>query len=234
MCYRHANQDNTVLIDSIWGSRMQATALLTNADDAVEHGRMNSTTARARRTTAYPASARSALRSATHDIHQRMHHHPALSRLAAGTISRDEYRRVLARSYGFYIIAEPALGFAGKLTDCLFLDLAELGMMPAAIAVLPRWAASAFGQHPSALIGARYVLLGASLGGKVMARAIAGRTGSDGAMPVRFLTGMGENDWKAFASRQETDLPDAASRKRAATAASAMFAAYENWMAWRE
>ena len=71
-----------------------------------------------------------ALRTATHDIHERMHRHPALARLAAGTIGCDEYRRVLARSYGFYAMAEPVLGLSGKLTDCIVQDLVELGMRP--------------------------------------------------------------------------------------------------------
>ena len=173
-----------------------------------------------------------ALRTATHDIHERMHRHPALSRLAAGTIGCDEYRRVLARSYGFYAMVEPVLGLSGKLTDCIVQDLVEMGMTPAAIYALPRCAPLAIGPGYAALIGARYVLLGASLGGKVMARAMAGRIGGDAAVPVRFLTGMGENDWKVFAAGLEENLPDAGSRTQAATAATAMFAAYEDWMAW--
>ncbi len=80
------------------------------------------------------------------------------------------------------------------------------------------------------MIGARYVLLGASLGGKVMARAIAGRTDGHAALPVRFLTGTGENDWKIFAAELEDNLPDAASRAAAAMAAKATFATYEDWM----
>lgn len=82
---------------------------------------------------AHPSGARMALQKATHDIHERMHRHPALARLAAGTIGCDEYRRVLARSYGFYAMAEPVLGLSGKLTDCIVQDLVELGMTPAAI-----------------------------------------------------------------------------------------------------
>lgn len=207
---------------------------LASVDIAIKRSHTNGTTAHLRRRNGQAMSARLALRSATHDIHERMHHHPALARLAAGTIGRDEYCRVLARSYGFYIMAEPALGLGGKLTDCLVADMTELGMTPAAIAALPRCTNLGCVQEHSALIGARYVLIGASLGGKVMARAIMGWTGGDGALPVRFLTGMSENDWKAFASGLETHLPDSASRSRAAKAATAMFAAYENWMAWDE
>lgn len=180
------------------------------------------------------STARTALRAATHDIHERMHHHPALSRLAAGTIKRDEYRRVLARSYGFYAMIEPALGLARNLTECLFNDLTTLGMTPAAIDDLPRCAPLAVGKGQAELIGARYVLLGASLGGKVMARAMAGRTDGHAALPVRFLTGMGDNEWNIFATDLEKNLPVTALRTRAVTAATAVFAAYEQWMTWHD
>ena len=124
-------------------------------------------------TTVRRSPARTALRATTHEIHERMHHHPALPRLAAGTIARDEYRHVLARSYGFYATVEPVIGLASTLTACLFGDLMELGMTPAAIDDLPRCAPLAIGQGQAELTGARYVLLGASPGGKVMARAMS-------------------------------------------------------------
>lgn len=181
-----------------------------------------------------PKSARHVLQLATHDIHERMHRHPALARLAAGTIGRDEYRRVLARSYGFYAMAELVLGVGGGLTQCLRDDLTELGLTPAAIDDLPRCAPLSIGRDRAELVGSRYVLLGASLGGKVMARAMAGRTDGHAALPAHFLTGMGESDWKIFASNLEANLPDSGSRTRAAKAASAVFAAYEEWMDWHE
>jgi heme oxygenase (biliverdin-IX-beta and delta-forming) len=181
-----------------------------------------------------PKSARHVLQTATHEIHERLHRHPVLSRLAAGTVDRDEYRCLLARSYGFYAVVEPMLGLAGRLTECLVQDLTELGVGAAAIEALPRCGLPPIGCDHAELIGARYVLLGASLGGKVMARAIAGRTDGHAALPVRFLTGMGESDWKAFAAKLEDNLPDAASQTAAATAAKTTFAAYEDWMTWYE
>lgn len=175
-------------------------------------------------------SARAALRAATHDVHERLHHHPALSRLAAGTIEVDEYRYVLARSYGFYAVVEPILGLAGHLTSLLVLDLADLGMDAAAVAALPRCALPPVACGHAA-IGATYVLLGASLGGKVMARALAGGACGTSALPVRFLTGTDAGDWTNFARALDANLPDTAARARAAMAAVSMFGAYENWMA---
>ena len=67
-----------------------------------------------------------------------------------------------------------------------------------------------------------------------MARAIAGRPDGDAALPVRFLTGTGDNEWKIFATGLEKNLPDTALRTRAAKAATAVFAAYEEWMTWHD
>jgi heme oxygenase (biliverdin-IX-beta and delta-forming) len=181
-----------------------------------------------------PKNARHELQSATQDVHERLHRHPGLSHLAAGTVDRDEYRCLLARSFGFYAVVEPMLGLAGRLTECLVQDLTELGVDAAAIDALPLCDRPRIGCDPAAMIGARYVLLGASLGGKVMARAIASRNDGRAALPVRFLTGMGENDWKVFAAELEDNLPNAASRTAAAIAARATFAAYEEWMTWYE
>ncbi len=71
---------------------------------------------------------RSALRTATCDIHERRHCHPALSRLAASTADPDGYRHLPARSYGFYAVDEPMLGVGGGLTGCLVWDLPEAGL----------------------------------------------------------------------------------------------------------
>ena len=46
------------------------------------------------------------------------------------------------------------------------------------------------------------------------------------ALPTRFLTGSGDNDWKVFVAKLKAALPDGASRSRAAVAATATFAAY--------
>jgi heme oxygenase len=163
-----------------------------------------------------------------------MHHHPGLARLAAGSIGRDEYCRFLARSYGFYAMVEPVAGLPGRLTGCLVRDLADLGLTAAAISALPRCMTVKIADGHSEMIGARYVLLGASLGGKVMAKAIARQHGGNAKLPTWFLTGSGDNDWKGFVSELEAALPDVASRSRAALAANATFAAYEEWMACNE
>jgi heme oxygenase len=179
-------------------------------------------------------TARHMLRLATHDIHERLHRHPALVRLAAGTIKKDEYRLVLARSYGFYAMAEPALGLSGQSTANLRADLADLDMRSSECDALPRCAPFALGQELPELIGGQYVLLGASLGGTVMARAIARHTDGYAALPVRFLTAMDNQSWTRFSADLEYKLSNVALRARASRAAATVFAAYEDWMTWHE
>ena len=55
-----------------------------------------------------PAILRDALRAATADVHERLHHHIAFARVQAGTIERDDYIKLLSRLYGFYNAFEAA------------------------------------------------------------------------------------------------------------------------------
>lgn len=71
---------------------------------------------------------RSGLRTATGDIHERRHRHPALSRRAASTADRDEYRLLLGHTYGFHTVVDPMLGVGGGLTGCLVWGLPEPGL----------------------------------------------------------------------------------------------------------
>lgn len=205
----------------------------TTPDVAVAHRFAKKGMVPARANPDAPGAARLALRTATHVVHQRMHRHPGFARLAAGVIGRGEYCRLLARSFGFLAVAESLAGLSDSRSECLARDLADLGLTADDISALPRCKPMQIGGQRADLIGAQYVLIGASLGGKVMAKAIGGRHGKD-ALPMRFLTGLGENDWKVFASDLEASLPDTDSRKQAAAAATATFAAYEDWMTWDE
>jgi len=82
----------------------------------------------ARQTSAPTPRSCSALRTATCDIHERRHRHPALSRRAANTADRDGYRHLLSHTYAFYAVDEPMLGVGGELTGCLVWDLPEPGL----------------------------------------------------------------------------------------------------------
>jgi hypothetical protein len=82
----------------------------------------------ARQTSAPTPRSRSALRTATCDIHERRHRHPALSRRAANTADRDGYRHLPARSYGFYAVVDPMPSVGGELAGCLVWDMPEPGL----------------------------------------------------------------------------------------------------------
>ena len=174
--------------------------------------------------------ARSILRAATDDNHERMHQHAGFALLAAGTIDRTAYRRLLARSYGFYAMAERLIERADDSVCRLADDLAELGLTDQAIAGLPHCPPPAIGGAEAERIGAAYVLLGASLGGKVMARSIAREAPTRGSLPTRFLAGDDNAAWKDFVARLDVLLPDSRARATAARAAVTMFAAFETWM----
>ncbi|VXD07966.1 hypothetical protein SPHINGOT1_80277 [Sphingomonas sp. T1] len=68
---------------------------------------------------------RSGLRTATGNIHERRHRHSVLSRRAASTADRDEYRLLLGHTYGFHTVVDPMLGVGGGLTGCLVWNLPE-------------------------------------------------------------------------------------------------------------
>jgi hypothetical protein len=83
---------------------------------------------RARQSSVPTPRGRSALRTATCDIHERPHRHPVLSRVAANTADRDGYRHLPARSYGFYAVVDPMASVGGELAGCLVWDMPEPGL----------------------------------------------------------------------------------------------------------
>ena len=82
---------------------------------------------RARQSSVPTPRGRSALRTATCDIHERLHRYPALSRRAANTADRDQYQ-LLGHTYGFHTVVGPVLSVGGGLTGCLVWDLPEPGL----------------------------------------------------------------------------------------------------------
>jgi heme oxygenase (biliverdin-IX-beta and delta-forming) len=179
------------------------------------------------------ASARATLRAATDDVHERMHAHSGYRALASGGMQTDAYRRLLARSYGFYLPIEGKLS-RGRDRSCrLQADLLALGMTPAAIDALPICIAlSPLDSRPKAL-GAAYVVEGAALGGQVLARGLISNAASL-ALPATFLLGDGENGgrrWRDFIAELEEELSGSGELEAAAQSARATFATFETWMA---
>lgn len=178
-------------------------------------------------------SARETLRAATDDTHMRMHAHSGYRTLASGVIQADAYRRLLARSYGFYLPIEVQLARGLVRSSRLEADLVSLGMTAQSVDALPLCRdLSPLDSVPQAL-GAAYVLEGAALGGLAMARALISKAHGS-APPTAFLLGDGENGgprWRNFIVELEAGLLGVFELEVAAQSARATFVAFETWMA---
>ena len=181
------------------------------------------------------------LREVTRDAHERMHSHDGFAAAAAGAISPQDYRDLLARLYGFHAAFDAAMTRApAALADELDLpqrrragligqDLAGLGADVAGLPLCDEMPAMrSVGDH----LGALYVVEGSTLGGVVIARALEPAFGEN----RRFYLGHGDEHgrlWRGFVARLDRldGQAEAADAERAALAA---FAAFERWMsAWR-
>ena len=185
---------------------------------------------------------RERLRAATQAAHERLHGHDGFAAAAAGTIAPADYRDLLARLYGFHAAFDAQMTRApAALADEL--DLPERGRAGLIAADLAGLGAEASrlplcGDMPAfegegACLGALYVVEGSTLGGLVIARALAPAVGEN----RRFFLGhCGEHGrlWRRFVAR--LDRLDAEPEEAGAAEAAALeaFAAFERWMApWR-
>lgn len=185
-------------------------------------------------------SARDMLRTATRETHERLHEHPRLKPLAEGTIGLREYRDLLARLYGFHQAVDAAFArqadiapfnvAARRKAPLLREDLLALGLDAAGIGNLPLCRDLPPLDSAAALCGCAYVVEGSTLGGRVLAQAVAPLLGQ-GIEGRRFLLGYGEQHgamWRTFTRTLEA-VPQ---RERVAMTAAAVatFAVYESWI----
>jgi heme oxygenase (biliverdin-IX-beta and delta-forming) len=192
------------------------------------------------------SSLRALLRAATTAAHERMHAHAGFAAAAAGTIGVRDYRRLLARVYGFHRPFEAAAREAAASSGCdfdvegcarlpaLLADLKMLGLDSEAIARLPLWAPSYSLASEAALLGALYVLEGSTLGGAQIARALQGVVGDEAGDGRRFFLGRGDQRssmWRDFLARLESLSEDPKSSEQAIGAAVATFEDFDVWMA---
>ncbi len=175
------------------------------------------------------------LRQATAPAHVALEHELDWAPRVA---TREGYRSLLARLYGFHRSWEPAIGAAlsdGAFFDArrrvaaLARDLAFLGLPPERIDGLPTAPAPAL-PGPAAAMGALYVLEGSTLGGKVIGRHVAATHGfaEDG---LAYYTAHGPRTgamWGAFRSRLDTYGGEAGT---VVAAANGTFDAMRRWLA---
>ncbi|WP_428542093.1 biliverdin-producing heme oxygenase [Rhodopila sp.] len=191
-----------------------------------------------------PDSARAVLRRATDAAHARLHHAPAFARLAAGRIDLAEYRRLLARLWGFHHPIEHRLRAAPWPTAAAVLlpqrrrahllhqDLRDLGLQPNQIADLPRVPLDRLPALTDAarFLGCLYVREGATLGGRLLAAALDPLLGPAAVSGRRFLLGS-RNDpalWRLLCEALETVEPN--HRDGLIAGARESFAALEAWL----
>ena len=185
--------------------------------------------------------ARDALRRATQDIHERLHGHIVFRRLLDRSITRDEYRALLARLYGFHRPLETALSAHADVrpdlemgrrrrAHLLVADLKALGLGDADIAVLPFAAMPPRLDDPSRFLGCLYVREGAMIGGRMLAGRIIDLLGS-GRNGRRFFAGSDSDPalWRPCCAALEA--PGEAGHVEAMTAAAhETFQFFESWI----
>lgn len=174
---------------------------------------------------------RDALRTATADVHARLHRHSGLAAVAGGRIDREAYRRLLSRLYGFYLPFEAVAAIEPLRSGWLASDLAAFDTPQSQLCaigcctVLPRL------DSAEARVGAMYVVEGSALGGRGLARHLSGLIGADTLAGRRFFASDGADTgrvWRAFG--ESLGAVPAAGRSTVIDAAVATFCCFETWM----
>jgi heme oxygenase len=184
------------------------------------------------------------LRIATQDVHARLHHHPGLSAVAAGTISMRAYGNLLSRLWGFHrafedILANPPAGLDFDPRDraragMLEADLIDLGHDRQAIGRLPVCAFLYRPRLAAEFMGALYVVEGSTMGGAQLARALAPLFDGAGEMGRRFFLGYGARNgamWRDFVDRLDRLAGNEELEVAATRGAVATFNDFERWVA---
>ena len=175
-----------------------------------------------------------ALRSATKNVHERLHGHRGLAAVQAGTIDIVDYTALLRRLYGFHRPFEVAMRAAPHRTTWLESDLAVLGVDAGKRMSLPRCGVFPEKATRESLLGARYVIEGSALGGRGLARQLDGLLGPGVTAGRRYFSGHGSSTgaiWRDYLLRL-TAVPDVGTKRKAVVEGAVQtFAVFEQWLA---
>nr|WP_294505395.1 biliverdin-producing heme oxygenase [uncultured Rhodopila sp.] len=180
-------------------------------------------------------TARHALREATQAVHARLHIHPVLGTVQAGTIDLATYRTLLSRLYGFHVPFEAAAGIAPERSLWLAADMRTLGLQEQAIAALPLCPSLPRLDTPHRRLGAQYVVEGSTLGGRELSKRLDHLFGHGERAGRCFFSGRDADTgkaWRAFADALDIAGEDPAARAEMIAAAIETFAAFEDWVDW--
>ncbi len=181
------------------------------------------------------------LRAGTAAAHARIETVPALARLLADDLTRDEYVAIVRRMQAFHYHFEPAIAAAlesvpqaaalldGSRPRALAEDLGWFGATAAAPPALPELA------DPAAALGALYVIEGSGLGGRVIGRHLAAVLGvgpsTGGSFYCRLDADTARRRWHYLAGLLgAADFGDDAADDRMVDGALAAFSALETWL----
>jgi heme oxygenase (biliverdin-IX-beta and delta-forming) len=180
-----------------------------------------------------------ALRDGTQELHRRLERALRLTDLG---LTLDAYRIVIEAFLGFYAPLEALLAMVAAESGGavpmhgraklwrLRADLRALGSSDADIEALPRCGYVPEMTTPARAMGGLYVVEGATLGGRVIVRALRDHLGIDHATGAAFFDGYGVETgpmWRTFVAHM-----DSSPWPRAETAAAAIdtFLAFERWL----
>ena len=173
------------------------------------------------------------LRSATAVVHERLHAHPGLAAVQAGTIDLRAYAALLSRLYGFHQAFELTAGIPPQRTNWLENDLAVLGFDTVKRAALPRCAAFPEPALKEYILGARYVVEGSALGGRSLARQLDELLGVGAVAGRHFFSGYGAETgrvWRDYLAHLEA-VPDLGMKwATVVQGATETFAIFEQWL----
>lgn len=187
-------------------------------------------------------SVRDALRIATDPIHQRLHRHPVLQRLAEGSISHAEYVALLRQFLVFHVLIEDGLRRGPDLaahdinlaercrSPLLRQDLAACGA-PVAMAPPVTRRGRCIPGSAAAALGYLYVSEGSRLGGLALARSLDGLLAPGSVAGRSFLLGYGPRHgamWRGLCDAIETLGAADESRNAMVSAAIEAFTLFES------
>jgi len=187
------------------------------------------------------------LRKATRPAHDAIENNPYLQRLLAKDITKAEYARILAKLAAFYgpleqewlrwaplLPSELQLESRACKTALLLTDLAELNEAGLAQSYRSPVKLSPF-RSPEEAWGWIYVIEGSTLGGQLIAKALAASLGVTSSRGAAFYSCYGLSTglkWQIFkTSLNEAVVSQALDLEKMSTGAMTAFSSLDRWMA---